>query len=185
MQRQQQVCQVRIPHDRFSEKRYIFLLCGYFSGGPLQQPSVHVKDPKGPTPLIRGFAGVNLSRVEYQDVSLGSHVVCAVVPKPLGTIFNYPDGRAFMGVAGKRVAHILGVEQLDLSDVGSTPQLRSFLNVFGHKCYLTEQVPYIASQPAFLPPDLCFRRMRVSRVMPLRAESCDAPHGCTDFSHSN
>src|SRR5258708_6541647 len=118
-----------VADDRISEEGNVLRSASRLGCRSLEQSSVHVKDAKGPPAFIGALASVNLSRIEYDNVSARGHVICAVVPETLRSIFNHTDCHAFMGMTCKGVRHVFGVQQLDVTDVAGPPKLCFFLTI--------------------------------------------------------
>src|SRR5260370_10332681 len=94
--------------------------------------------------FIGALPGVNLSRIEYDHVSTRGHVICRVIPKTLGSLFNDTYRHAFMSMTRTAVPHVLGMKQFDVTDIRGAPNLCFLLSVNDHQSC----APY--SWPSFL-----------------------------------
>src|SRR5260370_7130216 len=94
--------------------------------------------------FIGALPGVNLSRIEYDNVPTRGHVICTVIPKTLGSIFNDTYRHAFMSMTRKAVPHVLVMKQFYVPDIRGAPKLCFLLSVNDHQSC----APY--SWPSFL-----------------------------------
>src|SRR5260370_32731400 len=125
----EEFCHVGVTDDRLAEEGYILCPACRLRRRSLEKASVHVKDPKGPATFIGALPGVNLSGIEYANVSTRGYVICTVVSKTLRSIFNDTYRPAFMSMARKGVPHVLAMMQFDATDVAGAPKLCFLLSV--------------------------------------------------------
>src|SRR5258708_2361944 len=142
----EKLCRTGVTDDRLAEEGYILCPVCRLRRRLLDKASVHVKDPEGPATFISTLPGVNLSRIEYDNVSARGYVICTVIPKTLRSIFNDTYRHAFMSMTCKGVPHVLGMKQFDVTDVPGAPKLCFLLSVNDHR----SSAPY--SWPSFLKP---------------------------------
>src|SRR5258708_10516781 len=171
----EEFCRMGVTDDRLAEEGYIPCPACRLRRRSLEKASVHVKDPKGPATFIGALRGVNLSRIEYDNVSTRGHVICTVIPKTLRPIFNDTYRHAFMSMTRKGVPHVLGMKHFDVTDVPGAPKLCFLLSVNDHQSCAPR------SWPSFLKPgsvpswrhllDTAFGRMAPNHFYHSDAES--------------
>src|SRR5260370_21828233 len=142
----EEFCRVGVLDDRLAEEGYILCPACRLRRRSLEKANVDVKDAKGPATFIGALPGVNLSQIEYDNVSTRCHVICTAIPKTLRSIFNDTYRHAFMSMTRKGVPHVLGMKQFDVIDVPGAPKLCFLLSVNDHRSC----APY--SLPWFLKP---------------------------------
>lgn len=92
----------------------------------LQEASIEIKHTEAPTLLIGALPGMRLVRVKKDDLPDGRRVHGAAVVKAFCPFFNHPNGRAFVGVAGKRILDVASMKKLDIANIVGAPYLGVF-----------------------------------------------------------
>ena len=76
--------------------------------------------------LIGALPGMRFVGVKEDDLADGRRVHGATVVKAFCPFFNNTDGRAFVGVAGKRVLDVTGMEKLNIANIVGAPYFGVF-----------------------------------------------------------
>ncbi len=95
-------------------------------GRLLQEASIEIKHAEAPSLLIGALPGMRFVRVKEHDPPDGRSMHGAAVVKAFCPFFNHTDGCALVGVAGKRVLDVAGVEQLDIANIVGAPYFGVF-----------------------------------------------------------